>query len=222
MGQEHTANYLVTPADFGNTNDCWLGLENVISVGSSRRDGLLAGHSDFGSGKVDIVAPGEGVWTDRVGDGLSLAHGTSFASPHLAGAVSLARSMRPDLSYLDIKNALLGQADVIPALSGKIDGNRSLNLYTTLKYLLETSHISLLTGQYSGYAIGSGATVPTNTINFQRNNMSNIGSFSGYTLQVQYSGITIQTRTTTQTGTDLVLASGDGQYTVSVFPIFTS
>ena len=45
-----------------------------------------------------------------------------MAAPFVAGAVALARDMRPDLGYTDIKQALLTQADTISALSGKVVG----------------------------------------------------------------------------------------------------
>jgi hypothetical protein len=58
-----------------------------------------------------------------------------MATPFVVAVASLARSMRPNLSYLDIKNAIIDQADVIGTLSGYVAGSKRLNAYTTLKYL---------------------------------------------------------------------------------------
>jgi len=56
-----------------------------------------------------------------------------MASPMVAGAVSLLRSMRPELSYSDIKNILLNYADVLPSLNGKVAGSRRLNIFNALQ-----------------------------------------------------------------------------------------
>jgi hypothetical protein len=56
-----------------------------------------------------------------------------MATPFVVAVASLARSMRPDLSYLDIKNAILNQAEYITGLN--VAGGKRLNAYTTLKYL---------------------------------------------------------------------------------------
>jgi len=42
-----------------------------------------------------------------------------MAAPHVAGLASLAWSYRPDLSYLDIKNAIIHGGDALASLSGK-------------------------------------------------------------------------------------------------------
>jgi subtilisin family serine protease len=47
-------------------------------------------------------------------------NGTSMATPYIAGAVSLARSFRPDLSYIDIKQAIFDSAEQVPALLGYV------------------------------------------------------------------------------------------------------
>jgi len=58
-----------------------------------------------------------------------------MATPFVVGVASLARSMRPELSYLDIKNAIINQADTIGALNGYVAGGKRLNAYATLNYL---------------------------------------------------------------------------------------
>ena len=55
-----------------------------------------------------------------------------MATPFVAAVASLARSMRPDLSYLQIKSAILDQAEYIPALSGLVKNGKRLNAFSTL------------------------------------------------------------------------------------------
>jgi serine protease len=52
-------------------------------------------------------------------NGYGYLNGTSMAAPHVAGLASLAWSYRPDLSYLDIKNAIIHGGDALASLSGK-------------------------------------------------------------------------------------------------------
>ena len=43
-----------------------------------------------------------------------------MATPFVTAVASLARSMRPELSYLDIKSAIINQAEYVSALSGYV------------------------------------------------------------------------------------------------------
>lgn len=56
-----------------------------------------------------------------------------MATPHVAGLASLARSFRPDLSYTDIKNAILDNGDSIASLAGKTVSGKRINAYNTLR-----------------------------------------------------------------------------------------
>jgi len=47
-------------------------------------------------------------------------NGTSMATPHVAWLASLARSMRPELSFLEIKNVLIWSWDNLASLSWKV------------------------------------------------------------------------------------------------------
>ena len=76
----------------------------VVSVAASSADGRLAGYSNFGPG-VDIIAPGARVFSYYPGDirrdERELAQcsiGTSFASPHVAGAIGMMLSIDGGLS----------------------------------------------------------------------------------------------------------------------------
>jgi len=72
-------------------------------------------------------------------------NGTSMATPFVAGAVSLAWSMRPELSYLEIKNAIIDQAEYVATLSGLVKNGKRLNVFQTLQYLYQ-AQIALLSG----------------------------------------------------------------------------
>lgn len=97
-----------------------LKLPNVITVGAIDNEGKRAGFSNFasGDGEVSISAPGVNLPLGNGDDGKPVyASGTSFATPQVAAAAALIRSINPKLSAQEVKNILTGTA--IPGVTGK-------------------------------------------------------------------------------------------------------
>ncbi|MDH3327609.1 MAG: S8 family serine peptidase [Desulfobulbaceae bacterium] len=63
-----------------------------------------------GSTYPEVVAPGVSVLTADLGDSYATAAGTSFAAPHVAGAMGLLLSTDPSLSIGDIESAMADSA----------------------------------------------------------------------------------------------------------------
>jgi subtilisin family serine protease len=79
-------------------------------VAATGRTGRIIQISNRGTGIVDIAAPGQSiVSTARDGD-YEIRTGTSMAAPHVAGALALLASARPDLGADALQAALLGSA----------------------------------------------------------------------------------------------------------------
>lgn len=95
---------------------------NIVSVGASdRRDQLvstLRWGSNYGPVSVDLLAPGDQIYSTLPGDSYGLANGTSMATPHVAGALALTMARRPSLTPDQARRALLDGAAVLPQLEG--------------------------------------------------------------------------------------------------------
>ena len=74
------SSYVDLPSDYGHATDCWDGLANVISVAATDSSDGLAYFSDYGSGYVDVGAPGTDIYSTVVDDS-----GTSLLSQSFEG-----------------------------------------------------------------------------------------------------------------------------------------
>lgn len=130
----------VTPASCGG----------VITVGATNLTGKRASYSNYGA-RIDLMAPGGDLTLDQDGndvpDGVlstvrddatgdyayGYLDGTSMASPHVAGAIALLKSVRADLSGAEARDILMETAQPITDRSctvgcgaGLIDVNAAL------------------------------------------------------------------------------------------------
>jgi subtilisin family serine protease len=115
-------------------------------VGATTNQDTLATFSNIGTESVDIAAPGSYIQSTIPTNTYGYLDGTSMASPMVAGAISLLRSYRPDLSADTIRQAIYSGADNLLSLSGKIAEGRRLNLYNSLKLLDNISPTIIATG----------------------------------------------------------------------------
>ena len=134
---------------------------NVISVASTNASDNLSGFSHFGRTAVDLGAPGEAILTTTppctnhggfnsfcapnfpanpgpTEDTYTFMPGTSMAAPHVAGAAALLWSHNPNLTVQQVKNLLLLNGDVLPALVDKTLTGRRLNVGKSFVSLQQT------------------------------------------------------------------------------------
>ncbi|MBL9186968.1 MAG: PQQ-binding-like beta-propeller repeat protein [Opitutaceae bacterium] len=109
-------------------------LDNIVAVASTTRQDRLASYSTFGSGLVEIAAPGSSILSLAI-DGTTtyaVKSGTSMAAPHVSGALALLKQKFPAEGYRALINRLLGSVDVLPELNHRVHTNGRLNLLAAL------------------------------------------------------------------------------------------
>lgn len=144
-------------------------LDNIISVAASDEDDQLASFSNYGVATVDIAAPGVGILSTIPGNQYGFLSGTSMATPYVSGACSLLLAQQPNLSPLQVKLQIMGSADNLPNLQGKIASQGRLNLHRTLQGL--STHIPVITSAaqatvYLGQAFQFTVTASNNPSRF--------------------------------------------------------
>ena len=123
----------------------------ILGVGALNQSGLKSVFSNYGQNCVDVMAPGERLYSttfyqpalygfrDYFSDNLI---GTSGATAVVSGAAALLKSLSHDLSNKDLISLIVNNADPIANpeenLKGKLGGG-SLNLEKTVKAAVEYS-----------------------------------------------------------------------------------
>ena len=137
---------VVITASAGNDNSgryWWpASYENVLSVGATDATDAKAMWSGGAGGstyndKVDIMAPGKDIISTQDGGGYQYDTGTSYASPMVAGAAALVRSLYPQLSAAEVRQRLVATTDDISGIAGNSAyagklGSGRLNVYRAL------------------------------------------------------------------------------------------
>lgn len=117
--------------------------DNLIVVGSLNQDGHIRSNSNYGAVSVDLFAPGESIYTtSNFQNGYSSFNDTSAATPFVAGAAALLKSINPSLNTSALKNAILSNVDVVPELQGKCVTGGKLNIYKAAQAVIPDLYLS--------------------------------------------------------------------------------
>ena len=86
-------------------------LDNIISVAKSDRNDEMPSNSGYGKNSVHLMAPGQDVIGAAPKNKYRESSGTSFAVPHVVGALALVWSRHPEWNYQQVREAVLKTVD---------------------------------------------------------------------------------------------------------------
>lgn len=108
-------------------------LPNLVSVAASTIWDTLSNFSNRGHYSVDLAAPGSNIYSTYLGtDAYRTLDGTSMATPHVSGALALAKAEFPTESAEDLIARLYSAVDPLESMEGKVRTGGRLNLYRLL------------------------------------------------------------------------------------------
>jgi len=103
--------------------------DNIVAVAATDHLDNLAYFSNYGVNKVDIAAPGVNILSTLPGNTYGSYSGTSMATPHVAGALSLYWDANPNATYKEVISALYQSADTVSTLTNYVGGGgRRMNV----------------------------------------------------------------------------------------------
>jgi Ca2+-binding RTX toxin-like protein len=176
---------------------------NVLSVAAVNSVDGLSSFSDYGAQAVDIAAPGENIYTtiynpatptnnalygssSNFGNGGSKpVSGTSFAAPMVAAVAALAFSRRPDMTYTQVRDAILANDDNISSLNGVVASGGVLNAYKVIKNISDNYAFftKSVIGDSEGYQVGDDFRVEVNPADSTNTLVKKFVAGSGYVTQ---------------------------------------
>jgi len=107
-------------------------LPNVISVAASDENDQMVSFSNFGALTVDLVAPGNNIYSTMPNNAYQSLSGTSMAAPYVSGVSSLLLAENPSLSVAEIRSALMNSVDQLAAFENQVISNGRLNAQAAL------------------------------------------------------------------------------------------
>ncbi len=125
---------IVAAAGNGNTSNPTYpaAYENVIGVAATDLNDQRAGFSNYGS-YISVASPGVGILSTVRGNGYQAWSGTSMATPHVAGLAALLKSIHPDWTNVQIRQAIEESAiDLGTPGWDAIYGYGRIDIYTAL------------------------------------------------------------------------------------------
>ncbi|GJQ28665.1 MAG: hypothetical protein HBSAPP03_05490 [Phycisphaerae bacterium] len=173
-------------------------IPGVISVASTDNNDVLSGFSNWGAESITLAAPGSSIYTTSVGGGYQYIDGTSFSSPMVAGAVGLLKTVKPNASAVEIREALFNSADPLPSLQGRVRSGGRLNVARAIEVIQIDGPVvrSIDPGPIATQVI-PGTSTPRNTITIN------------FSKDIDASFLSTSMVALTGAGADDVIGSGD-------------
>ena len=109
-------------------------LSNIVSVGSSSKNGEPLSSSNYGPKSVHVVAEGENIFAPILNSKFGAMTGTSQAAAYVSGVASLIFQERPQASDQEVKAQLLLSGSPLAFLKTKTKYKRKVEASRALAY----------------------------------------------------------------------------------------
>lgn len=138
--------------------------DGVISVGATNSSDLKTPYSNYND-KVDVVAPGDNIYSCNPANSYGAHYGTSFSAPMVSAIVAMVKSLKPEFTPLQMEALIQGSAVDLGAVGrdnnygyGRADAlnavKAALQLPVTGIYLNKASTLLISgEGEELGYSI---------------------------------------------------------------------
>ena len=107
-------------------------LSNIISVAATDINNHLLPSSNWGKVRVDVAAPGEGIYSTLPGKRYGMMTGTSQATAFVTGIAALMLAKNPNLRPEQIRDLIIHSVDKIATLRDKVSAGGRVNAYQAL------------------------------------------------------------------------------------------
>jgi len=87
------------------------GLSNQLTVGASVQRDITADFSNYSFSLVNLLAPGDLIYSTYPTDSAKYLSGTSMATPFVAGAAAVLWGLRPNATLAQIRTAIINSVD---------------------------------------------------------------------------------------------------------------
>lgn len=103
---------VIAAGNFGNFNNITNKIpfpgnyrSEILTVGAITKNGIRASFSSYGSA-LDVVAPGDSIYSTLPNNNYGYKNGTSMAAPHVAGIAALILELNPDLTGQQVRDII--------------------------------------------------------------------------------------------------------------------
>lgn len=132
--------------------------DNVIAVASITSSGARSSFSNFGVTSVDVGAPGSNVFSTYPTNSYTSLSGTSMASPHAAGVVTMVYAQNPNWTYQQVRSRVLTTVRRISSMNGVVASGGIVNLASALVNN-NTNPVVTITAPANNSAFAGGTSV---------------------------------------------------------------
>jgi len=126
-----------------------------ITVAATSDSDTKASFSNFSQTAAHVAAPGVSIISTVPGTGCSapgcfqMMSGTSMAAPFVAGLAALIIREAPQLSGYQVKGIILGQVDVKPVLSTRVQSSGRVNVLKSIQSAINNQGVAAWSPSYS-------------------------------------------------------------------------